>query len=425
MKKKSLIIPFLLLTSLVSCNSSNDDGGNESPTPTDELIFKKLNEAKELSNYTIHIEDYGGDFDVRYTKNTYLYQFNDEQTINGYIEDETGIYAIKYNVFGEIENDYYIFDMNSETYLKNLYDNMLSLKDLSLDENIYTLTDDKLYLTDIGNEESQILFELSGYDSTSTIEGMRLSDITTMYFDLDESQNVRFNMEFNKELDGSRGKTTFSVLNVGSTEIDAPIKEFLDKGGKGKIKLLEDDPLFNDLAALKNMRNFTLKVRSDYKKTENNYEVTSLYTSKAYYSKSSREGENDLGFVETTDGLKELIFDSTIGEGVYLEGELIKNSSGSIIKDLYSYVYSFSSTSWNPINFEATKTGDTYTIDDDNYLYEVFLMADEVAMKYQLVNLTYSKENEGYHFVINMIEGDKIYLDVTNVGSTVIGDYKD
>lgn len=449
MKKKILPVLFCL-TLLVGCgenssslNSSLANSSSSSQESTSSSSFSSsssqiststsnidlINEFAKLAqkdNYTLEIEDYGGDFSEYFLKDAFYYEFLDNKTesgnlvLNGYLKDDKGVYSVNINSQDKISFGYYEYDDDNDRYLTDIYQGMYSLKDLYLDESYFTFdAEQNCYVIDtLDCDEARILFSICGYDPDSTTSGMSISDVKTIKLTKNEDGYLQFQIVFNN----SRGTSKISIVDVDNTKLDSRISKAIENGSQAKIRVDQNDVAYDYLAELKNLSNFTLKIQSDYNYGNwTNYTNTTKYTSSAYYSISSREGETDLGYVLKDGKVYNLYFDE-ISES-YLIGDVVKSSSGSTYSSLDDILYSFSSTSWDPNTFKMRKEGDKYIIEETDYLVNVFYMLDETAMKFMLQNLEFKKNGNDFEFVFNMVYDLKIKFTVTDINTTKIGDY--
>ena len=421
MKKSLFILPLISLF-LFAC----DDGVNENPPITDpvetngETIFNTLTYIKNNTNYTLEISDYGAEFTQYFNTNAYSFQFSDQENINGYIEDSKGIYKAYVNYEGELEVGYYLNDDYGNP-LRGIYQNFTyAFSDLSLDNSLYSINENNVVLKDLEGEEALVYFYLFGYvDSEET----PFSAITSIEFNLDTNNNVVLSLTFDETL-SSYGTSKMTIKNIESTTQPEIINNYINSNKGGKVRVDTSDKLYTYLANLKNLRNFTLQIESDYKEVINNYTMTNKYMKNAYYSVSSREGENDLGYIQTSEGVKELLVDAINNKTIV--GDLISNSNGEVYQDLYNDVlFSFSTTSWNPYSFEARVLDeDTYIIDDHNYIVETGNLTGAYAFSFEIdhLELTYNEVDNTYLFDFVFTNGDHIYMSVIDIGTTVIGD---
>ena len=421
MKKSLFILPLISLF-LFAC----DDGVKENPPITDpvetngETIFNTLTYIKNNTNYTLEISDYGAEFTQYFNTNAYSFQFSDQKNINGYIEDSKGIYKAYVNYEGVLEVGYYLNDDYGNP-LKGIYQNFTyAFSDLSLDNSLYSINDNNVVLKDLEGEEALVYFYLFGYvDSEET----PFSAITSIEFNLDTNNNVVLSLTFDETL-SSYGTSKMTIKNIESTTQPEIINNYINSNEGGKVRVDTSDKLYTYLANLKNLRNFTLQIESDYKEVINNYTMTNKYMKNAYYSVSSREGENDLGYIQTSEGVKELLVDAINNKTII--GDLISNRDGEVYQDLYNDVlFSFITTSWNPYSFEARVLDeDTYIIDDLDYIVETGNLTGAYAFSFEIdhLELTYNEVDNTYLFDFVFTNGDHIYMSVIDIGTTVIGD---
>lgn len=431
--KKSLIVVLSSVTLLTSCNiwqNSNSSFKIDEIEIVDKVMDKlDLLKSSEV-NYTLNVIDYGGDFSLSFSSGVYTYKELDSGKMEGYIEDDNGIYGFNISRDGVFSEDYYEVD-NDGNNLHSLYDNLYTFKDVDIDyENIYD-EDDRVYFSNLNNDYCKILFSLAGYSVDSTYSGMSYNDVESMYFTIDSNSNLQLAIAFNENSSG-RGTTIMTVENIGSTVQDQKIIEYIGTNNGGKIRVGEGSSLFKYLGYLKNMRNFTLNVRSDYK-TEGltNYTMTSKYMKDAYYSYTNRNNEDDIGLIVSDGVVKNMLYNDVTNK--ITVGSVYTDNKGNSFKDIYSVVNSFIDLEWeNEKKFKAREIdGGKFVIEEKNlnaysdFLSELFSIFNETILRFQLLDYTfwYDENNKSYHFIADLVDDDKIYLDITDINKTTIGDH--
>lgn len=431
--KKSLIVVLSFATLLTSCNIGQN---SNSSFKIDEIeivdkVMDKLDLLKSSEvNYTLNVIDYGGDFSISFSSGVYTYKELDSGKMEGYIEDDNGIYGFNISRDGVFSEDYYEVD-NDGNNLHSLYDNLYTFKDVDIDyENIYD-EDDRVYFSNLNNDYCKILFSLAGYSVDSTYAGMSFNDVESMYFTIDSNSNLQLAVAFNESTSG-RGTTIMTVENIGSTVQDQKIIEHIGTNNGGKVRVGEGSSLFKYLGYLKNMRNFTLNVRSDYK-TEGltNYTMTSKYMKDAYYSYTNRKDEDDIGLIVSDGVVKNMLYNDVTNK--ITVGSVYTDNKGNSFKDIYNVVNSFIDLDWeDEKTFKAREIdGGKFVIEEKNlnaysdFLSEFFSIFNETILRYQLLDYTfwYDENNKSYHFIADLVDDDKIYLDITDINKTTIGDH--
>ena len=437
MNKKILLLALPCL--LFACNptetSTSSPSGSETtstpPTPTQSTTpeesvdlatkaYRQLKEIKDSANYTLFIEDDDGDFTQYFNPKAWSYTFDDGATYDGYLEDENGVYPIEVDEEGTLQNAYYDLDLMYEP-VRGIYENITySLADLTLSPLCYEDGEgDELILKDnfASNDDALTLFALAGYIPDDAFFG--IDQVESMSFGYDNDGNLSFTIDFLESSD--RGPTIAHIKNIGTTKQPTAIQTYIDKGGTGIERVPTDDPLFGYLASLKNLRNFTLEVRSNYAAAYNNYTLTSKYMANAYYSHSSRAEEKDIGYYEDDKGVHILGIDSLNGDTVI--GDLVKDSQGNTFTDLYEEaIFSFADTYWD-YAFESQYAEEGYRIDDYQYITDTAQMTDAYVFRFEISHLLfeYDETTKEYHFDYVFANGDHIYMDVVDIGTTQIG----
>lgn len=431
--KKSLIVVLSFATLLTSCNIGQN---SNSSFKIDEIeivdkVMDKLDLLKSSEvNYTLNVIDYGGDFSLSFSSGVYTYKELDSGKMEGYIEDDSGIYGFDISRDGVFSPDYYEVDDDGNN-LHSLYDNLYTFKDVDIDyENIYD-EDDRVYFSNLNNDYCKILFSLAGYSVDSTYAGMSFNDVESMYFTIDSNSNLQLAVAFNESTSG-RGTTIMTVENIGSTVQDQKIIEYIGTNNGGKVRVGEGSSLFKYLGYLKNMRNFTLNVRSDYK-TEGltNYTMTSKYMKDAYYSYTNRKDEDDIGLIVSDGVVKNMLYNDVTNK--ITVGSVYTDNKGNSFKDIYNVVNSFIDLDWeDEKTFKAREIdGGKFVIEEKNlnaysdFLSEFFSIFNETILRFQLLDYTfwYDENNKSYHFIADLVDDDKIYLDITDINKTTIGDH--
>ena len=180
------------------------------------------------------------------------------------------------------------------------------------------------------------------------------------------------------------------------------------------------------------MRNFTLNVRSDYK-TEGltNYTMTSKYMKDAYYSYTNRKDEDDIGLIVSDGVVKNMLYNDVTNK--ITVGSVYTDNKGNSFKDIYNVVNSFIDLDWeDEKTFKAREIdGGKFVIEEKNlnaysdFLSELFSIFNETILRFQLLDYTfwYDENNKSYHFIADLVDDDKIYLDITDINKTTIGDH--
>lgn len=432
--KKNLIIGLSFLTLLTSCNGLSQNSNNSVTIDEIEIVDKVMDKLDLLKNseinYTLNVIDYGGDFSISFSSGVYTYKDLYSGKMEGYIEDDNGIYGFNISRDGVFSADYYEVD-NDGNNLHSLYDNLYTFKDVDIDyENIYD-DEDRVYFSNLNNDYCKVLFSLAGYSEDSTYEGMSYNDVESMYFTIDSNSNLQLAVVFNENTSG-RGTTIMTVENIGTTVQDQKIIEYIGTNNGGKIRVGEGSSLFKYLGYLKNMRNFTLNVRSDYK-TEGltNYTMTSKYMKDAYYSYTNRKDEDDIGLIVSDGVVKNMLYNDVTNKITI--GSVYTDNKGNTFKDIYNVVNSFIDLDWeNEKTFKAREIdGGKFVIEEKNlnaysdFLSELFSIFNETVLRFQLLDYTfwYDENNKSYHFIADLVNDDKIYLDITDINKTTIGDH--
>lgn len=444
MKKTNLLflLPALFLFTAVSCspntssentdNLPQDSSNTDTPIASDtddekpgssstgddaseSEIRAKLLALKESPNYTLEISDNYMSITQYFNPDAWSYSFDGAETYNAYIEDKEGVYELKIDESGNVKPSYYLLNEYYENIF-GIYDNITySFSDFTFAEDLYDFKDGKLVLKDLTSEDAYAMIGLCGYEDT------KLGDITSIYFELKEDALSGYAVFSN-----DNGTAEVKVSNIGTTSQPEVIESFLKEGGKGITRVPTDDELFSYLASLKNLRNYTIEVKSDYSESYiyDDYTLVSKYMKNAYYSHSSRSTEADVGYYQDEEGVKRLSID-TIKNTVNI-GDLIQNSQGEVVKDLYSEaIYSFADTYWD-YSFEAQYAEESkYRIDDYYYITDVANMTDAYTFRFTFnyIIFSYDEEKKEYNFDFVLTEDyGHIYMRVYDIGVTQIGD---
>lgn len=444
--KKRLFICALALSStlgLFSCSSNeekeddtnlpNDDGkdNQDDDTPDtpeiseEDKIFNTLTTLKNTPDYTLDSADGVTHFVQYFNKNCWTYDFDTSYKLVSYIEDTTGIFPLSVSKEdSSYKLDYYEVNDYGEN-LHGLYENVTySFSDLTLNKSDYKFDEStkRLYVNDLTSDDALVLFALLGYDPVAT-DGSSIEDVEDIYFAFDAQETFTLNITFDPST-SFYGEAVCKVTNIGSTIQPATIDKLLKDGVKGYERVKSNDVLFDYLANLKNLRNFTSEVKSDYNNEYSNYTLVSYYMKNAYYSVSSRASEGDLGYYQDENGIVTLLVDGVTGKTI-IGKNYLEDQYGTPLKDLYEdAVYSFASTTWD-YTFEArVKDESTYIIDDSDYVAEAANMTDAYTLRLSFTNveLSYDKDKNEYNFKFNMIDDETIYMRIYDIGTTVIGD---
>ncbi len=422
-KATSLSLLSFSIFGLASCGTTN-------VTPVDPVeeeidALEALEKAYLAKNYTLDIQDDSGNFVQYFMSDFYAYKFEDKSIYTCYKEDNTGIYTITATDEAVTNVGFYEMDSSTGEYTKGLYENVTySLSDLSLLPKYYREINGGYYLRDTEGDEAKVWFYLCGFNDDGSVGGVTLSLIDEMGFYVNEEKDIVFDMVFDSSL--QREDTIITIKNVGKTTEPSAVKKYLDEGGIGKSYLSSSDMLYTYLGYLRNMYNYTLKVKSYYSgdNESRNYEVTTKFTNKAYFSVSSRSNEGDLGYVLDDGVIKELLIDGASGNAVI--GDAVKDDDGNTYTSLTSVVNSLKDLSWNDLVFEAYKNAEKdYTIENKNFIADVATLLDDVFFRFEIPSLRFEIFGEGkdqtYRFTANLYSGDYITLDIVDINSTVIG----
>ena len=431
--KKNLIMILSFVTLLTACNSVNNSN-NSGTIDEIEIVDKVMDKLDLLKtadvNYTLNVNDYGGDFSIAFSSGVYAYKDSYSGKMEGFIEDDDGIYGFDISRDGVFSADYYEIDSDGNN-LHSLFDNLYTFKDVDVDyENIYD-DEDRVYFSNINNDYCKILFSLAGYSVDSTYDGMTFNDVESMYFTIDSNSNLQLAVVFNENT-SVRGTTIMTVENIGTTVQDQKIQDYISSNDGGKVRVGEGSTLFKYLGYLKNMKNFTINVRSDYKSEGFiNYTMTSKYMKDAYYSYTDRKDEDDIGLIVSDGIVKNMLYNDVTNKITI--GNAFNDNDGNTYTDIYNVVNSFMNIDWeDEKSFKAREIeGGKYIIEERNlnassdFLSELFSIFNETILRFQLLDYTfwYDEKDVSYHFIADLVNDDKIYLDITDINKTTIGDH--
>ena len=203
-----------------------------------------------------------------------------------------------------------------------------------------------------------------------------------------------------------------TIENIGTTIQDQKIRDYIATDKGGKVRVGEGSSLFKYLGYLKNRRNFTIKVNSDYK-TEGltNYSRTSKYRTDAYYSYTDRKDEDDIGLIVSDGVVKTRLYNDATDKLII--GDVYKDNNGNTYKDIYSIVNSFIDLDWgDEKTFKAREIeGGKYVIEEKNlnassdFLTDLFARFDETVLRFQLLDYTfwYDEAAVSYHIVADLV----------------------
>ena len=450
---KKCLVYFLSFVSLLSACNSNGTGNTTNSAPKSDnvshpvsatikvsednstltqKVVKRLKSLKESDvNYTLDITDYGGDFSIAFSSGVYTYRDSENGKREGYIEDANGIYGFNVSTEGVFSSDYYALDSDGNN-LHSLFDNLYTFKNVDVDSQNLKEEDGRVYFKSINNDSCKVLFSLAGYDADSTYSGTTYSDVNSRYFTIDSNSDLQLSVEFNETTSG-RGTTVMTIENIGTTMQDQKIRDYIATDKGGKVRVGEGSSLFKYLGYLENRRNFTIKVNSDYK-TEGftNYSRTSKYRTDAYYSYTDRKDEDDIGLIVSDGVVKTRLYNDATDKLII--GDVYKDNNGNTYKDIYSIVNSFIDLDWgDEKTFKAREIeGGKYVIEEKNlnassdFLTDLFARFDETVLRFQLLDYTfwYDEAAVSYHIVADLVEGDKISREVTDINKTTIGDHR-
>lgn len=432
MHSKSLLLfsSLLLLASCGGTSSSSSPIPSSSPSseepsaPSPSSVEEEkdiLEEFRDLSkkvNYSIYIEDYGGNFTEVFLSDAFYYKFDDETSFTGYLTDEGGVYPFTVSSNEVVSFDYHVYDETSDSIITDLYEAMYSLKDCPFLEESFEKRNDGSYSVDLSSDDAAILYMVCGFEVESSHSGMSLSDLDGMYIGRNEEGNPSISFAFNETSSG-RGTSTASIIDVGTSVLDPIVQKALDDGLASKKRIPADNDFYKELATLKNMRNYTLEIVSNYTSgTWTNYTTTTKYTANSYYSTSSRSTDSDLGFTMQDGVVHTLIYDEVSNS--YIVGGTFTSSTSTTYTDILDVVYSFADTSWNPKSFEARIDEGRYLIEDYDYMYVLTQMVNDTYFSFMIEGYYLDKDGGDYVFTLQLHQIGTLTMRVTDIGTTVI-----
>lgn len=435
MLKKSFI-PLSVVILLASCSgvggtssaSSSGDASNGSDSSSSsgsssDVVLPDLLETFQgfitAENYSIYLEDYGGNFINVFLPDAFYFKFDDSTSFSGYLTDEGGVYPFTVSSSGKVTFDYHFYDSYSDSIITDIYSAMYSFRDCSFSSDDYEKQSDGSYLIkDLTSTEAQILFMVCGFEVESSYSGMSLSDLTSMSLLWDSDNNPAIALAFDEE--SGRGTTIASVIDIGTSTLHSSVQNALDEGQTSKKRIAEGDAFYTELATLKNLRNFTLEITSNYPEGSgfSNYTTTSKYTKDSYYSVSSRESESDLGFTLVNGVVHNLAYDEV--SSTYFVGDAYTSSSGDTYSSILDLVYSFADTSWNPKSFEARVLDGRYFIEDSAYNTVLTNLVNDTYFAFMVEGYYLDKEEDDYVFTLQLYETGTVTMRVTDIGTTTI-----
>ena len=414
--------------SLFACNdaSSSSEDPTEPSISVEKDLLSTLESMKENQNYTATATDDLGSMTQYFMSDFYAYKFDgvSSTTMFGYCEDDLGIYQINvnFNTGRVIKQGYYEVD-NYGNKVKGLYDNVAySLKDLSFNASDYEEKDDKLYIKNLRSDDALVLYFMFGYQESDVYSGIYFSNVEDIYFEFTETRDIEMSLVFN---DASlMGTSTMVFSNIDSTKKPSCFDAFYEAGNKGKIRVETGDELFTHLASLKNMRNYTVNIESDYNVTEygdRNYTTTLMFANDCYYSTSSRDTDSDLGFIVQDGVVKSCLIDAVSKK--LIVGDAYLDEDGNTKTNIFDTVYSFHDLDWNEYTIGAVDAGENkWNIDDSDIITTFAYISNDTFLRYQWqsIDFTYDPVNLEYHFLCNLTDEESLTIDVVNVNKTVI-----
>lgn len=427
-KKLSKISLLALISGgLVACNNDKEEKETD--------LFTLVSSLKENSNYTLHIEDDLGSLNQWFMPKFYAYNFGDssKDIYTAYIEDDIGIYNIKINSKTNelVTYGYYEQDSTTGEYVHGLYENVTySLADLALSAKDYSLTDDKLYIANLNSDDAKVMYSIFGYVLSGSNNGYEFSNVNDMYFSLNSEKKLEFCINFKKSA-GLRQASIMTFNDINNTKIPTEFDFFFKDHDKGKIRVNKTDTVFSYLQSLKNMRNYTVKITTNYKVKESGYDgnfvAISKFTPNAYYGTKSNDTTGDFGLIveKTGDPVKEFLYEEDTGKVII--GDVYKTDAGNTKYDVFDCVNSFADLYWNINTIGASKIDDyTYSIDDADIITTLAYISTDTFFRFEWeeVKLTFDKDKLTYKFECFLIDDESLTIEVYDVNKTSIGSIK-
>lgn len=413
---------------LFACNdaSSTSEDPTESSTSEEKDLLSSLQSMKENQNYTATANDDLGSMTQYFMSDFYAYKFDgvSSTTMFGYCEDDLGIYQINvnFNTGRVIKQGYYEVDQYGNK-VKGLYDNVAySLKDLSFNTSDYEEKDDKLYIKNLRSDDALVLYFMFGYQESDVYSNIYFSNVEDIYFEFTEARDIKMSLVFNAS--SLMNPSTMVFSDIDSTKKPSCYDAFYEAGNKGKIRVENGDKLFAHLASLKNMRNYTVNIESDYNVTEygdRNYTTTLMFANDCYYSTSSRDTDSDLGFIVQDGVVKSCLIDAVSKK--LIVGDTYLDGDGNTKTNIFDTVYSFYDLDWNEYTIGAVDAGENkWNIDDSGIITTFAYISNDTFLRYQWqsIDFTYDPVNLEYHFLCNLTDGESLTIDVVDVNKTVI-----
>lgn len=401
----------------VSTSSSVDSSSSSSEAQED--LLEEFRALSKKDNYSIYIQDYGGNFTEVFLPDAFYYKFDDETSFTGYLTDEGGVYSFNVSTSEVVSFDYHVYDEYTDSIITDIYVAMYSLRDCTfLAENYEKQADGSYLVKDLSIQDAEALYMTCGFEVESSYTGMSLSDLDSMSLVRDEDGNPALAFAFGA--DTGRGTTICSVFNVDTSVLHPLVQEALDSGMTSKTRIPENDEFFTYLANLKNMRNYTLEITSNYTDESwgGNFTTTTKYTEDSYYSVSSRSEDEDLGFT-VVDGVVHTLSYNEI-TGTYITGGVYSSSSVSSFTSILDIVYSFADTSWNPKSFETRMVDGRYFIENEAYIRVLVQLVNDSYFAFMLQGSYLEKEGDDYLFTLQFLQIGSLTMRVTDIGTTTI-----
>lgn len=431
----------LASVSVFSCagtaNSSSESSALESEQidssissePQGAQILATLKGMKAAQNYTASANDDLGSMVQYFMPNFYCYKFEGvySTTMFGYCEDDIGIYQINvnFNTGKVIKQGYYEVDTYGEK-LKNLYDNVAySLKDLSFKASDYEEKEDKLYLTNLRSNDALVLYSVFGYTESDSTSGIYFANVSEICFAVTDNNSIEMSLTFDSDsASASMGTSTMVFSAIGSTVRPSCYDEFYNAGNKGKIRVEQDDPLFDCLGKLKTMTNYTVKIESHYQITQygnRNYTTTLMFDNDCYYSTSDRDTDGTIGFIVSDEVVKSCLVDDVSNKLII--GDTYQDEGGNTKTSIFDVVYSFHDLVWDEYTIGTVDVAENkWNIDDSKIIEKMAYISNDTFLRYQWqsIDFTYDADKNEYHFLCNLVNDESLNIDVVDVGSTVI-----